>query len=68
MDPICFEDFDLDASGYRLRRSGQDLKLERIPLELLLVLAGAARRTRYARGNCRKALGQRCPPRYRECD
>jgi Tol biopolymer transport system component/DNA-binding winged helix-turn-helix (wHTH) protein len=40
MDPICFEDFDLDASRYRLRRSGQDLKLERIPLELLLVLAG----------------------------
>ena len=40
MDPIRFEDFDLDARTYRLRRSGQDLKLERIPLELLLLLAG----------------------------
>jgi Tol biopolymer transport system component/DNA-binding winged helix-turn-helix (wHTH) protein len=40
MDPIRFEDFDLDARSFRLRRSGQDLKLERIPLELLLLLAG----------------------------
>jgi Tol biopolymer transport system component/DNA-binding winged helix-turn-helix (wHTH) protein len=39
MAPICFEDFDLDPRCYRLRRSGQDLKLERIPLELLLLLA-----------------------------
>ncbi len=40
MDLIRFEDFDLDARSYRLRRSGQDLKLERIPLELLLLLVG----------------------------
>jgi hypothetical protein len=37
MDSIGFEDFDLDARNYRLRRSGQDVKLERIPLELLLL-------------------------------
>jgi Tol biopolymer transport system component/DNA-binding winged helix-turn-helix (wHTH) protein len=42
IDLIRFEDFDLDARAYRLRRSGQDLKLERIPLELLLLLAGRA--------------------------
>src|ERR1017187_7226870 len=39
MESIGFEDFDLDARSYRLRRSGQDVKLERIPLELLLLLA-----------------------------
>ncbi len=40
MDLIRFEDFDLDARSYRLRRSGKDLKLERIPFELLLLLVG----------------------------
>ena len=40
MDLIRFEDFDLDARSYRLRRSGEDLKLERIPFELLLLLVG----------------------------
>jgi Tol biopolymer transport system component/DNA-binding winged helix-turn-helix (wHTH) protein len=39
MDLISFEDFELNPQSYRLRRSGQDLKLERIPLELLLLLA-----------------------------
>src|SRR5580704_221854 len=42
MDSIGFEDFDLDARNYRLRRSGQDVRLERIPLELLLILADRA--------------------------
>jgi Tol biopolymer transport system component/DNA-binding winged helix-turn-helix (wHTH) protein len=42
MDSISFEDFDLDARNYRLRRSGQDVKLERIPLETLLLLADRA--------------------------
>src|SRR5580693_3345570 len=42
MDPIGFEDFDLDARNCRLRRSGKDVKLERIPLELLLLLADRA--------------------------
>jgi Tol biopolymer transport system component/DNA-binding winged helix-turn-helix (wHTH) protein len=42
MYSIVFEDFDLDARNYRLRRSGQDVKLERIPLELLLLLADRA--------------------------
>ncbi len=38
-DPIRFAgDFELDLSAYELRRSGRPLKLERIPLELLLML------------------------------
>ncbi len=32
------EDFELDLRAYELRRSGRVLKLERIPMELLLVL------------------------------
>jgi len=32
------EDFDLDLRAYELRRGGRVLKLERIPLELLLLL------------------------------
>src|SRR5438270_10843330 len=39
MDLIWFEDFELNSGSYRLRRSGQDVKVERIPLELLLLLA-----------------------------
>jgi Tol biopolymer transport system component/DNA-binding winged helix-turn-helix (wHTH) protein len=42
MDSIGFEDFELDARNYRLRRSGQDVKIERIPLDLLLLLADRA--------------------------
>ena len=38
-DPIRFAgDFELDLSAYELRRSGRPLKLERIPMELLLML------------------------------
>lgn len=38
-EPIRFgEDFELDLRSYELRRSGRPLKLERIPLELLLLL------------------------------
>jgi predicted ATPase/DNA-binding winged helix-turn-helix (wHTH) protein len=38
-DSIQFgEDFDLDVRTYELRRAGRVLKLERIPLELLLLL------------------------------
>jgi predicted ATPase/DNA-binding winged helix-turn-helix (wHTH) protein len=32
------EDFELDLSAYELRRAGRVLKLERIPMELLLLL------------------------------
>lgn len=32
------EDFELDPGAYELRRSGQTLKLERIPMEILLLL------------------------------
>jgi len=37
--PIRFEDFELDVSAYELRRAGDAIKLERIPMELLLFLA-----------------------------
>jgi len=33
-----FEDFELDANAYRLSRSGEIVRLERIPLELLCLL------------------------------
>jgi DNA-binding winged helix-turn-helix (wHTH) protein len=33
-----FGDFELDSSRYELRRSGRALKLERIPMELLILL------------------------------
>src|SRR5207247_5922686 len=32
------EDFELDLRAYQLRRSGRTLKLERIPMEILLLL------------------------------
>jgi TolB-like protein/DNA-binding winged helix-turn-helix (wHTH) protein/Flp pilus assembly protein TadD len=38
-EPVRFgDDFELDVRAYQLRRSGRRLKLERIPMELLLVL------------------------------
>jgi TolB-like protein/DNA-binding winged helix-turn-helix (wHTH) protein/Tfp pilus assembly protein PilF len=35
---IRFEEFDLDVERYELRRSGRTVKLERIPMELLILL------------------------------
>lgn len=35
---IRFEEFDLDFERYELRRSGLTVKLERIPMELLILL------------------------------
>lgn len=37
---IRFGDFELDPERYELRRSGQVQKLEKIPMELLFLLAG----------------------------
>ena len=37
-DLVRFEDFELDLRAYQVRRSGRALKLERIPLEVLLLL------------------------------
>lgn len=36
---LKFGDFELDVAGYELSRSGRSIKLERIPMELLLLLA-----------------------------
>jgi len=38
-DLIRFEDFELDPRAFQLRRSDRTLKLERIPMEVLLLLA-----------------------------
>ena len=32
------DNFELDLGAYQLRRSGQALRLERIPMEILLLL------------------------------
>jgi DNA-binding winged helix-turn-helix (wHTH) protein len=37
---IKFDEFELDLGRYELRRQGQPLKLEKIPMELLILLAG----------------------------
>ena len=37
-EPFRFEEYDLDIERYELRRSGQAVKLERIPMELLILL------------------------------
>jgi serine/threonine protein kinase/Flp pilus assembly protein TadD len=40
-NPVKFgDDFELDPRAYELRRAGRPLKLERIPMELLLFLVG----------------------------
>ena len=36
---LQFGEFELDVLNHRLRRSGSELKLERIPMELLILLA-----------------------------
>src|SRR6266446_8275117 len=38
--PIKFGDLELDLGSYQLRRNGAVLKLEKIPMELLILLAG----------------------------
>jgi DNA-binding winged helix-turn-helix (wHTH) protein len=38
-ETIRFEDFELDQNAFELRRAGQLVKLERIPLQLLFLLA-----------------------------
>ncbi|HKF54515.1 MAG TPA: winged helix-turn-helix domain-containing protein [Blastocatellia bacterium] len=39
MSEVCrFEDFELDPSAYRLSRTGEVVRLERIPMELLCLL------------------------------
>src|SRR5947208_2287846 len=36
---ICFDDFSLDSDRYELLRAGRPVKLEKIPMELLILLA-----------------------------
>src|SRR5271169_5841576 len=37
---IKFAEFELDLGRYELRRQGQAVKLEKVPMELLILLAG----------------------------
>jgi TolB-like protein/Tfp pilus assembly protein PilF len=39
LTPIRFGEFELDVNGWELRRRGEIVKLERIPMELLILLA-----------------------------
>ena len=36
--PVRFADFELDPAGFKISRAGRPLKLERIPMELLILL------------------------------
>ena len=38
-DRISLRDFELDAESYELRHTGAPVRLERIPMEILLALA-----------------------------
>ena len=38
---VHFGNFELDLRKYELRRNGQSVKLERIPMELLILLVGS---------------------------
>ena len=40
VDVVKFEEFELDLRMYHLARSGRTVKLERIPMELLVLLVG----------------------------
>lgn len=37
---LCFGDFELDVAAYELRRAGRRVRLERQPMDLLIVLVG----------------------------
>jgi len=39
---FCFDDFELDVAAYVLRRAGQRIKLEKIPMEVLVLLVQRA--------------------------
>src|SRR6202045_4465947 len=36
---LCFDQFELDLNSYELRKSGHVIKLEKLPMELLILLA-----------------------------
>ena len=64
-DSIQFgEDFDLDLRSYELRRAGRVLKLERIPVELLLLLIEGRGQLVTREPDHRTDLGQGRFPRY----
>ena len=54
-----FEEFELNVDSCELRRSGVPVKVERIPMELLLLLLQNSRKTRPQRSHQREAVGRR---------
>ena len=57
-DQIRFgEDFELDSRAYELRRAGKALKLERIPMDLLLLLIEKKWAAGHPRTDHRESLG-----------
>ena len=43
-EPVCFDQYELEVENFQLRRSGRPVRLERIPMELLIILARQAGR------------------------
>src|SRR5690242_7894585 len=39
---FCFGEFELDVPAYALRRAGERIKLEKIPMEILVILVQKA--------------------------
>ena len=60
------EDFELDAESYTLRRGGRALKLERIPMEILLFLVEQKGAGCQPPADCGEDLGRKGLPRYRQ--
>jgi DNA-binding winged helix-turn-helix (wHTH) protein len=54
-----FGEFQLDVGAFELQRSGERVPLERIPMELLILLVGRKRELVYPRGDSRKVVGKR---------
>jgi hypothetical protein len=64
------EEFELDLQAYELRQSGQRLKLERVPTEVLLLLIeqlGTARHVRSAYPQMHKRIDFDPVPRQNSC-
>jgi hypothetical protein len=45
---LCFDEFELDLTSYELRRSGRVIKLEKLPMEMLILLAESPGSAGYA--------------------
>ena len=55
---IKFDEFELDGDRYQLRRAGKGLKLEKMPMDLLILPGDEKRPPRRPVGDCVVPLGQ----------